>query len=350
LRDAPPVLSLTLFRGFAMIQGMKDSDLEDAFRRLNRAELVDSAGVLYSDFRASLTPRYGLVWMHILLGYSALIALGAAIVYAEQRLPVVYHPLLAVVGAFLFGYTIHFLHLFMHEGAHYNLVKNKAWNDRLANLFIGILVGMHMKPYRPTHLDHHRFLGTPRDTEISYFDPLNTLFILESVLGLRVFKTLINRNKAHKVKGIRDNKYERWLAYQALILSAVFHGAVVLFAFLNGWYVLMFAWAGGACAFYPFFGALRTLLEHRSEEASKDVDYRKEPHGKTNRMFGVGPVALTFGNAGFNRHLLHHMEPQISYTRLRDLERFLMDTEWGASTLIQFRTTYATTFARLYNK
>ncbi|PCJ59079.1 MAG: fatty acid desaturase [Candidatus Hydrogenedentota bacterium] len=329
---------------------MKDSDLENAFRGLNRTELVNSAGVAYSDYRASLTPRYVLVWIHVLCGYVALIGLGFGIVYVEQRVSLPVLPLVALAGAFLFGYTIHFLHLFMHEGSHFNLARNKDWNDRLANVFIGILVGMHMKPYRPTHLDHHRFLGTPRDTEISYFDPLNTLFILESVLGIRVFKTLINRNKVHRVKGIRDNKYDRWLAYRALLFSAMFHGAVILFAFLNGWYVLLFAWAGGACAFYPFLGSLRTLLEHRSEEASKDVDYRKESHGKINRMFGVGPVALTFGHAGFNRHLLHHMEPQISYTRLRELEHFLMDTDWGKASLDRFRTTYSRTFMRLYNR
>ena len=35
---------------------------------------------------------------------------------------------------------------------------------------------------------------------------------------------------------------------------------------------------------------------------------------------GDGPLASTLGGAGFNRHLLHHWEPKISYTRFRELE------------------------------
>ena len=29
-----------------------------------------------------------------------------------------------------------------------------------------------------------------------------------------------------------------------------------------------------------------------------------------------------FGGAGFNRHLLHHLDPSISYTRFDEFERF----------------------------
>ena len=65
-------------------------------------------------------------------------------------------------------------------------------------------------------------------------------------------------------------------------------------------------------------------------------------------MFGDGLIASTFGGAGFNRHMLHHWEAQISYTRLKDLEKFLLDTE--ASDIIKTNLPgYFQIFCRLFS-
>ena len=65
-----------------------------------------------------------------------------------------------------------------------------------------------------------------------------------------------------------------------------------------------------------------------------------------NRLFGDGPLASTVGSAGFNRHAIHHWEPQLSYTRLADLEAYLLRTD--AAPLVRERqTSYADTFLRL---
>ena len=42
---------------------------------------------------------------------------------------------------------------------------------------------------------------------------------------------------------------------------------------------------------FPFFGALRQLLEHRDEEASVDVNYCVTDHGAATRIFGDGLFA-----------------------------------------------------------
>ena len=78
-----------------------------------------------------------------------------------------------------------------------------------------------------------------------------------------------------------------------------------------------------------------------------DVDYASVPHGETNRIFGDGIMSAMLGGAGFNRHLLHHWDPQLSYTRLRDLEAFLLETELAAS-VEDSRTTYGRAFSSLF--
>ena len=130
-------------------------------------------------------------------------------------------------------------------------------------------------------------------------------------------------------------------------VSAVFNLAGVALLLVAGAWVAAAAWISGELAVFPFFASLRQALEHRDEDASPDVDYRIVDHGPVNRLFGDGPVASTLGSAGFNRHALHHWEPQVSCTRLRDLEAFLMETELE-TTVAERRTTYARTFVRLF--
>ena len=92
---------------------------------------------------------------------------------------------------------------------------------------------------------------------------------------------------------------------------------------------------------------LRPTLEHRDEKARKAVNYFKVPHGIINRLFGDGPIASTLGGAGFNRHLLHHIEPKISYTRLKEFERYLLDTRFKDE-IKRHQTTYWETFIELF--
>ena len=90
---------------------------------------------------------------------------------------------------------------------------------------------------------------------------------------------------------------------------------------------LMLAWPIGMLLVHPAVNVVRQLLGHRSFKARSAADYSKEPHGPVTRIFAVGPIGSTLGGAEFNRHLLHHWEPQISYTRFRELETFLLDSQ-----------------------
>ena len=129
--------------------------------------------------------------------------------------------------------------------------------------------------------------------------------------------------------------------------GGLIHGAIVVGSILSGHWPLALAWVLGFLTWFPFFITLREILEHRDFDTAKDTDFTRTPHGAISRIFGNGPVAATLGGAGFNRHLLHHWEPQISYTRLGELERFLLETEAGP--IIRARqVTYFSTLRRLW--
>jgi fatty acid desaturase len=317
------------------------SDL-DAYEK---SRLVDSQGRSFKDVRRELKPRLAQVWTHILAGHAVLVGTAVGLFVAQDRLGMVAFAV-APVGALVIGYTMAYIQLFFHEAAHYNIAKSRKTNDLLANLFIGSLVGQDIRAYRPIHFDHHRYLGTVKDTEQSYFDALTPRFIFESLTGLRVLKVLSSRQRAAKVPKAAGATEKKSLFNAQLLLGLALHGALVGGAVLTRHWVFALAWVAGMGVVFPFFGAVRQVIEHRSFDARADVDYHANDHGPVNRLFGAGPLASTLGGAGFNRHLLHHWEPQVSYTRFAELEAFLLETEIGPL-LKTHRVTYLQAFSRL---
>lgn len=308
--------------------------------------LVNSAGVAFRDFRKTLSPKFHVVWVQMLAGYLALLAIAALAILLDLYLPSLL-PLTIVGCGLLFGYSVSYILLFFHEAYHYNIAKDREVNDLMANLLIGSLVGQDIKTYRQIHLAHHRYLGTPDDPEHSYFDPLTLRFILESLTGIRVFKGLLGREKF-----IQSKQYPVPASIGVIStqfgLGVALNGLIVIVSGWLGYWSLTGAWILGMLIFFPLFSSVRNVLEHRDEFARVEVDYYSTPRRPVTRMFGDGLIASTFGGAGFNRHMLHHWEPQISYTRLKDLEKFLLDTE--ASDIIKTNHPgYFQTFCRVFS-
>jgi fatty acid desaturase/GT2 family glycosyltransferase len=311
---------------------------------VSRNALVDSRGTSYLEFRSGLTPRYGLVWAHILGGWAAVAAFTFLVAVAEGLVgSVAARSALAVLGGVAIGYWLHFLLLFQHEAVHWNLAPGRATNDRLANLFVGVLIGEDVRSYRVVHLAHHRYLGTPLDTERSYFERFDARLVVEALMGVRLIRAARLRRRVVASDGV-DGR--RAYANPTLATAAIFNAAIVLGSWVGGHPAVAAAWVLGSLAFRPMFNTVRQLLEHRSEHADPAADYSAIAHGAVNRLFGKGPVANTLGAAGFNRHLLHHWDPGVSYTRLAELETFLLDTEL-ASSLRARRTSYAVTALHL---
>lgn len=310
----------------------------------NKNEIANKRNTGYIEFKKKLAPDYFKVWLDLLSGLIMLPVIGIFVFMLNYYFPYLFI-LWILAGSVLLGYLMAYIQLFFHEAAHYNIAKGKKTNDILANIFIGLFIGEDIKFYRLMHFEHHRHLGKIIDTEHSYFDPLNIRFIIESITGIKALKVRKRRNKFF----ISSSGQKITTLNKQLLAGISLHLIIIgILAYFKQWTVI-FSWVIGMGIFFPFFNSLRQLLEHRSESASKKVDYSKVPHGETNRMFGDSFIARTFGGAGFNRHLLHHWEPQVSYTRLKDLENFLMETE-SADILQQHSSSYLKVFLKLFNR
>jgi fatty acid desaturase len=303
-----------------------------------RPIIVDRSGQRYLDFLKTLKPSYVRVWTDIALGYVALIATALATAIAPRYgCP----PWIATLsGALAVGFWVAYLQLFIHEGAHFNLAQSKENSDLLCNVLIAWMIGTSVQSYRPFHFQHHRALGQKDDSEMSYFFPLNLLFISKSVFGLRSIEVLSKRRTtSKKARTIRET--------YLLLIGTFVHATIIGASFWLGFPTLSFAWILGIGMIFPFLGALRQLLEHRDPDANPHINYFEQDHGAYTRIFGPSVFSSLFGAAGFDRHLLHHWEPQVSYTNLYQLEAYLLDTEI-APIIEMRRSSYTKTFVGLF--
>lgn len=304
-------------------------------------EITGDDGTSYTVFRNSLQPRYSTVALDILKGYFFLLFISATVFFLDYHFHS-YWLIFIPAGSILIGYIAAYLALFIHEAGHFNIHRDKIMNDRLATIFLCLPFGLSIKSYRKIHWQHHLHLGTPQDTEVSYFHALTKLFILETLTGIHLLRTMMRKGENEVL-----TKKQATQSRVMLLLGALLHVSILVAAFLTGYWLFAIAWLAGFGIFFPFFATTRQILEHRDELANHTTDFYKRPHGKVSRLFVHHILSSSFGSAGFTRHMIHHWDPQVSYTRLKDVEEFLTKNEKTFAIIKASKTSYSKTLKKL---
>lgn len=316
-----------------------------------REHLANSHGVRLVDYVGQLTPIYWRVYFDLAVGCAALA--GSIVLIAAGQTAGIPPVLLVPLGAALIGFWYFYLVSFIHEGVHSNLAHDRNINDLICGVLTSCMIGAHIGSWRKHHFEHHRSLGTIHDTEMSYFFPLNCVAVLKSVLGVRAIEALLSYMRRTSGRGRNVRRHAVFSGIEArlrvgLIVGLTAHGVIVGGLWALGWAAASVAWVLGIGGVMPLLNTIRQVVEHRADSARPDVDYSQTDQGACARMFGNGWLDSVFGSAGANRHLLHHWEPQVSYTRLADLERFLADTP-VRTIMDRRRTTYYRAFRDLFS-
>ena len=115
----------------------------------------------------------------------------------------------------------------------------------------------------------------------------------------------------------------------------------------NEFYFTALAWLLAVSSFFPFLATVRQILEHRNPNKDNSLDYSNIDHGSFTRIFDDSLFARTFGGAGFNKHLLHHWEPTISYTNFSELEKFYNNIDTTKKIISERKTSYAKALKKL---
>jgi fatty acid desaturase len=303
-------------------------------------------------FRSTLSPRYGVAWREI--GLSLLMIVGG---YAAHVAITVHFGnrtgfIAAIPAAVWIGFWLHSLLNFGHEAAHYNLSRDRRRNDLLSDWTIWLFFPQSTKTYRRSHWQHHLHLGDLEDTEVSYHNCLSPWFFTRLVTGLYLAELagryLLGRSGTRRTARpatAPSSRVDESLAVpilRALTVHSIFIGIALSLAC----YATAAAWAVAVMLVFPAFASLRQILEHRAATASCSTDFRTVQHGAVNRNFDAGLFSHFFGAAGFNRHLLHHWDPTVSYTRFDEMAAFF-DSTALADELRTAQSTYLGTFLAL---
>lgn len=312
----------------------------------NISALVSNEGIAFKEFRKTLVINQSAViynmalpWLFIAVILLLFFALKESFWWSVFIIP----PSTLWIAFWLQSYTSHF-----HEAAHFNIHPNKKMNDLLSDIFLTPFIGLRVKDYRISHWKHHRFLGLQLDTEISYHKPVTLGQATEGLTGIYLIKTVWRYFQNFRNASLGNAKAKRATSSFIWPLGFMFLIQAMATIALYYWVSLYAAitWIVSFILVGPFIAKIRQTLEHRSLTAKKDTDFSQVEHGPVNRVFGTDIISRNFGGAGFNRHLLHHFDPSVSYTCFDKLENFLMTTP--AKDLIEAnRTTYLKTFLAL---
>ena len=305
-------------------------DYSNNFEQLRKQLSSELGDRRYIDIRRNLRPRYSLVWCDLVFSH---VLLWSSVWFSYMFSRWFFVPLWAL----LIGLFLHRLSLFLHEGAHFLLAPTKRLNDWLCDVLVSPLVLTSVASYRPGHMLHHRHLGETNDPERSYHSALNRRFVFSGLLGANVLRVVSARPQAQS-----DTQEVRRvvipLAGVFIYLSLVVLG-LMRFNLLSIASIIL-----GVISVFPAVGSIRQLLEHRAESSH----FVSPADGPISRMFPFLPFGWLVGAAGFDRHLLHHWDPGISYTQLANLERQLAQTSAGAIIAAR-RTTYRSCFCDLWS-
>jgi fatty acid desaturase len=216
----------------------------------------------------------------------------------------------------LIGFALHGIAVFMHEGAHETLFR-----ERLVNRAIGFLCGLPVffscSNYRATHLLHHRYENTAKDPD--NLDNIPGKFLRGFVyytwylVGTPVYILVLIVTGPFRAEGRR----EKFLCLFETAFMISFYFAVFRLASLyEVWGLLIDGWLMGL-PFAMVIANVRGLAEHTMLRHDVPPDPLKATRTTRSTRF----ISFFFNNQ--NYHLEHHLFPAMPWNNLPRAHRLL---------------------------
>jgi fatty acid desaturase len=240
------------------------------------------------------------------------------------------NPLLWIAAIFVIGTRQHALGIMAHEGVHYLVLRSKRWNDLLSNLLCAYPLTYSIEGYRTNHLEHHRWLETPRDPEQAAINshPADWTFPMSrSRYALLLVRDMVGGS----IRQMFELAGYIWTmpggALRHKIYVALFHAAFIALALLTGhiWtYLLLWLVPLSTVAVMCF--RIRTVAEHSAVHPAASRYRLQHPDTlATTRTTVYGPLAkFFFGPHNMAYHIEHHMFPSVPVFNLKGLHEHLM--------------------------
>lgn len=253
--------------------------------------------------------RIFLDWLIIILVITASLILESVFAY--------------FIGLIIVGSRQQSLSVFLHDGAHGLLIRNRKLNNLLSEVLLAWPLFTSMRGYRSIHLLHHKYLNTQLDPDWARNQPGDLKSVkhwkeaFSIVCGLktatRSLSSFLNlRNSAEKTR-----QDALWHSVRILFYVVV----ASLVSLLSLWQEALLYWVA-PFLFYsmPVF-RFRGISEHWGLE--------NDSTARMTRTIIVNPVEafLVYPN-NINYHFVHHLYPGIPYRKLPEAYSLLIQNKW----------------------
>lgn len=210
-----------------------------------------------------------------------------------------------------------------HEATHWNLLPDRAWNDRVADLLIGPFNGTRVRNNRPGHFRHHAtrefFVPEDPDTATAAAATRRELWsgVFRDLTGRTAFSAFLRASagdsgRAGSGRSGVDHSGVDWGWFGAL---ALLHGAGFAATVAAGRWELYPLYFGALLTLYPVANRVRLYAQH----AAINADGTARLDGSTaSRTFHAGLVEqLLLHGPMIMYHHEHHARPALPYRALR---------------------------------
>jgi fatty acid desaturase len=201
----------------------------------------------------------------------------------------------------------------IHEGAHFNLVPNRRWNDRLTNALAGIWFALPVRVYRETHFAHHRkdVFFVPDDPDTAFLELHSRGAFWRAILSDITGLTILRQFRRFEVNESRASERK------VLAVAAVANLALIVVAYIFGRFEAPFLYYFSLVTLYPLLNRLRTYSQHVTIAASGSVVFAGSTASRTIDA-GLLDRIIHTSRLLMNHHE-HHLNPHLPYRALRHL-------------------------------
>jgi len=225
----------------------------------------------------------------------------------------------------------HALGILMHDGTHYRLLSNRAFNDAVCDLLCAFPLGMATSRYRHDHMLHHRFLNTDGDPYwVDFKLDDNWHWPKRRGAALWVFfkdLTLLNLPRWLAVV----HRWSPWVNHfgkqsapppltraERLRLYAFYAGVLGVITATDAWLGVLLLWLLPSLTLTMALVRLRTIGEHLALPDCHELDASRHTDGTLLEHLTVAPFNINF-------HVDHHLFPAVPYYNLPALHRLLLE-------------------------
>ena len=215
--------------------------------------------------------------------------------------------------------------IWVHEGAHRTLFRNRSLNDYWVSFWFASPLGVNAETYRRSHMSHHGRLASADDGdrwtyELYIRGAAFWRVVIKAIFGVYGFSRAFKKYVTGQYDRMDpDNTYPPTITY--LLFALFWNGAGLAACILAGrWYVYFVLWIVPLFSVAIVITILRTISEHQP------MDYEgRDPISPVIRTT-LGPwlERRFLFPLNFNYHVEHHLFPQVPFFNLPQLHRELV--------------------------